>query len=28
MVSKNTEWQRFTPEEMSHLIAYLNSRRP
>jgi mono/diheme cytochrome c family protein len=28
MVSKNTEWQRLTPEEMSHLIAYLNSRRP
>ena len=28
MVSKNTEWQKLTPEEMSHLIAYLNSRKP
>lgn len=28
MVSKNTEWQRLTPEEMSHLIAHLNSKRP
>ena len=28
MVSKNTEWQRLTPEEMSHLVAYLNRRRP
>ena len=28
MVSKKTEWQKFTPEEMSHLIAHLNSRRP
>ena len=28
MVSKNTEWQRLTPEEMAHLIAYLNRNRP
>ncbi len=28
MVSKNTEWQKLTPEEMSHLIAYLNRKRP
>jgi mono/diheme cytochrome c family protein len=28
MVSKNTEWQKLTPEEVSNLIAYLNSRRP
>jgi mono/diheme cytochrome c family protein len=28
MVSKNMDWQRLTPEEMSHLIAYLNSKRP
>ncbi len=28
MVAKNTEWQKFTPEEMSHLIAYLNTKRP
>jgi cytochrome c2 len=27
MVSKNTEWQKLTPEEMTHLIAYLNSRK-
>jgi mono/diheme cytochrome c family protein len=27
MVSKNTAWQTLTPEEMSNLIAYLNSRK-
>jgi len=28
MVSRNTEWQTLTTEEMSHLIAYLNRKRP
>jgi cytochrome c len=27
MVSKNTEWQKLTPEEMTNLIAYLNNRK-
>jgi mono/diheme cytochrome c family protein len=27
MVSKNTEWQKLTPEELTNLIAYLNSKR-
>jgi len=28
MVSKNAEWQRLTPEEMAHLIAHLNRKKP
>ena len=27
MVSKNTEWQKLTPVEMTNLIAYLNSKK-
>jgi cytochrome c len=27
MVSKNTEWQKLTPEEMTNLIAYLNTKK-
>jgi cytochrome c len=27
MVAKNNEWQKLTPEEMTNLIAYLNSKK-